>query len=314
METWLFAEGSTRQGFDTYLCIANPGDKAAKVKITYFRGDNQVVVKDAMDVAARSRSTVQVFDPTAGIGRRDDASGDVSTKIESTNGVPIVAERPMYFAERWRTMDPNAIAAAWGWGDIVHGNRTRPCVALTFDCENNGTNTGQILDILKAKGVHATCFLLNNLPASYPNTVIRIANEGHEMANHGTSHPQFTKISAGQVVNELANTQAAVQRDTGLTTKPYFRFPYGERTSGLINQVNSLGYLSMYWTVDAQEWDAKNSVDTVIHTIIAQSGAGSIILMHDIPKTIAALPAVIDGLRAKGLTPVTLTELLYPGP
>jgi len=311
--TWLFSEGTTRQGFDTYICIANPGDQAAKVNITYYRGDGQQETKGGIDVAPRSRSTIAVHETGNGIGRRDDSSGDVSIKVESSNGVPVVAERPMYFAERWRTMDRTAIANAWGWGNLSHGNRTRPCVAFTFDCENNASNTGQILDILKAKGIHATCFLLNNVAQSQ-SVVTRIANEGHEIGSHGVSHAQFTKIPASQVVSELATVEATVNREVGYTTKPYFRFPYGEMNSGLVAQVNSLGYYSCYWTVDAQEWSASNSVDKVIATIISQAAAGSIILMHDIPKTIAALPAVIDGVRAKGLVPVTMTELLYPGP
>ena len=312
--SWYFAEGCTRQGFDTYLCLSNPGGDKAVVNVTYYRGGNQAENKAGIEIQPRSRFTIAVHENSLGIGRRDDNGGDVSIKVESANAVPVVAERPMYFADRWRTMDKNAIASAWGWGDIVHGNESRPYVALTFDCESNGGNTGQILDILKQKGVHATCFLLNKLPAGNPAMVARIADEGHEMGNHGTSHPRFTKISADRVVWELANTEAAVNQDTGMSTKPYFRFPYGERNAGLIHQVNSLGYLSIYWSVDPQEWNGKNSVDAVINNVIGRSGPGAIVLMHDVPKTITALPAIIDGLRARGFTLVTLTELLYPGP
>ncbi|MBU4218743.1 MAG: polysaccharide deacetylase, partial [Actinobacteria bacterium] len=116
------------------------------------------------------------------------------------------------------------------------------------------------------------------------------------------------------VTAELGTTEEAVNRITGFTTKPYFRFPYGDRNVGVIAQVNSLGYLSTYWSVDPQEWRASNSAQSVINTVVGQSGPGAIVLMHDVPKTIAALPAIIDGLRARGFMLVTLTELLYPGP
>ncbi|MCG2796361.1 MAG: polysaccharide deacetylase family protein, partial [Actinomycetia bacterium] len=147
-----------------------------------------------------------------------------------------------------------------------------------------------------------------------PDVVMRMADEGHEIGNHGVTHPQFTRIPPERVAAELGTTEAAVNRITGFTTKPYFRFPYGDRNVGVIAQVNSLGYLSMYWSVDPQEWRASNSVQSVINTVVGQSGPGAIVLMHDVPKTIAALPAIIDGLRARGFTLVTLTELLYPGP
>ena len=114
------------------------------------------------------------------------------------------------------------------------------------------------------------------------------------------------------MASELDTTESAVNQLTDFTTKPYFRFPYGERNSGLIAQVNSLGYLSVFWSVDPQEWRGSNSVQAVIDTVVGQSGPGAIVLMHDRPKTIAALPAVIEGLRARGFVLVTLTELLCP--
>jgi peptidoglycan/xylan/chitin deacetylase (PgdA/CDA1 family) len=308
---WYFAEGCTRQGYDTYLCLSNPGDEAARVDIQYFRGDSQTESKSGIVINPKSRFTVAVHENSLGIGRRDDNGGDVSMKVSSS--APIVAERPMYFAERWRTMDNAAIANAWGWGQRVYGNRSRPQVALTFDCENGG-NSGAIMDMLKARGLHATFFMLNEIPSRNPAVVIRMANEGHEVGNHGVTHPQFTKISADRVAWELNTTEASVYNLIGYSTKPFFRFPYGETNNGLIAQVNAMGYMAFYWSVDAQEWRDSNSTEAVINTIVSTSGPGAIILMHDLAKTIAALPAILDGLKARGLTPVTLTELLYPGP
>jgi peptidoglycan/xylan/chitin deacetylase (PgdA/CDA1 family) len=310
---WYFAEGCTRQGFDTYLCIANPGEQNALVDVTYYRGGGQTDTKAGIAVGAHSRLTIPVHEGALGIGRRDDASGDVSMKVSSTNGVGVVAERPMYFADRWRTMDRNAIAASWNWGHLTHGNRSRPWAAITVDCENSAGNTSRILDVLEQKGAKATCFLLANV-AAHPDVLVRMANDGLEMGNHGATHAQFTKISAAQVERELATTEAEVENATGLTTKPYFRFPYGETNAGLVRQVNSLGYLSMYWSVDPQEWRSTNSLAYVINNVLTTTGPGSIVLLHDDAKSIAALPSIIDGLRARGLTLVTLSDLLYPGP
>lgn len=312
-DEWYFAEGTTRHGYDTYLTIANPGRDEALVDITYFLGDGQQVEKAGVEIAPRSRFTVAVHADDLGIGRRDGQGGDVSTRIRSSNGVPVVAERPMYFSWRWRTMDQRAIASAWGWGNLTHGNRSRPLVALTFDCENGPGSTSTLLDVLDRKEVKATCFLLSNVAHS-TGIPTRIAAAGHEFGNHGTTHAQFTKISADRVAWELANVDSTVNAETGMSTRPYFRFPYGEMNAGLVNLVNSLGYLSMYWSVDPQEWRGTATVQGVIDNVVGNSGPGSIVLMHDDAKTIAAIAAIIDGLRAKGLIPVTLTELLYPGP
>ena len=92
-EKFYFAEGTCRPGFDTYICIQNPGDLAAEVKLTYMLGDGTNRV-DQVRVDPHSRSTVKVSD-FLGVG--DDVSHDFSSLVESTNNVEIVAERPMYF-------------------------------------------------------------------------------------------------------------------------------------------------------------------------------------------------------------------------
>jgi len=88
-----FAEGTCRPGFDSYICIENPELAVAEVKITYMKGDGTTREQD-VTVGAHSRSTVAVKD-TLGVG--DDAAHDFSAKVESTNGIKIVVERPMYF-------------------------------------------------------------------------------------------------------------------------------------------------------------------------------------------------------------------------
>lgn len=90
--TWYFAEGYTGTGFDEYLTIQNPNPAEAEVKITYFLGRGGPVVKN-LRIPGASRYTVVVHDPKEGVGRNQ----EVSALVESTNGVGIVVERPMYF-------------------------------------------------------------------------------------------------------------------------------------------------------------------------------------------------------------------------
>lgn len=89
-----FAEGTTRPGFDSFLCLQNPEERDAVVAITYMKGDGSNQVQDIV-VPAHTRSTIRVSDT---IGQYDSPACDFSAKVESTNGVGIVAERPMYFA------------------------------------------------------------------------------------------------------------------------------------------------------------------------------------------------------------------------
>ena len=88
-----FAEGCTRPGFDSYLCLQNPGDADAAVAITFMKGDgsNQ---RYELTVPARSRRTVKANE-AMGEGGADDS--DFSALVESTNGAGLIAERAMYY-------------------------------------------------------------------------------------------------------------------------------------------------------------------------------------------------------------------------
>jgi hypothetical protein len=90
--SWYFAEGYTGPGFDQYMTILNPNPTAAAVTITFFLNGGAPVVKNLV-VPASSRATIAVHDPTQGVGR----NREVAAKVETTNGVGIVVERPLYF-------------------------------------------------------------------------------------------------------------------------------------------------------------------------------------------------------------------------
>ena len=92
-KAWYFAEGTCRPGFDSYLCVQNPGPSQATVKITYMKGDGSTQVQ-GVAVPAHARSTVVVKNV---LGEGNDPAHDFSCKVETTNGTQVVCERPMYF-------------------------------------------------------------------------------------------------------------------------------------------------------------------------------------------------------------------------
>jgi hypothetical protein len=91
--TYYFAEGTCRPNFDPYLCIQNPNDSGANITITYMKGDG-TTDQQQLTVAPNSRSTVRVKDK---LGEANDAAHDFSSKVDCTNGLRVIAERPMYF-------------------------------------------------------------------------------------------------------------------------------------------------------------------------------------------------------------------------
>ncbi len=119
--TWYFAEGCTRPGFNTYLCLANQNPEPASVHVTYFLGNGTKVEKD-YSVPAQSRATVHVHE-YGEVGCRNNSSGDVSMMV--TSNKPIVAERPMYFAGTYLgghdVMGATALATDWYFAEGFTG-------------------------------------------------------------------------------------------------------------------------------------------------------------------------------------------------
>ncbi len=91
---WYFAEGTCRPNFDPYITLLNPGNPTANVDINYVLGDTTTKTQ-SLQVPGHSRVTVKV---NLFLGAENDTAHDFSAHVSSTNGVPIVAERPMYFS------------------------------------------------------------------------------------------------------------------------------------------------------------------------------------------------------------------------
>ena len=211
----------------------------------------------------------------------------------------------------WRKIDRVALVNSLGWGQISQGNTSGRQVALTFDAGSGGANTPAILDNLKAAGLHCTFFVTGQFAEANPTIMSRIAAEGHEIGNHSYSHPRFTTISAQEVSSQLARTESAVKASTRLSTKPYFRFPYGAGSDPLISQINQEGYLCVLWTVDTLDWDPATTTEAIRSRLMQRAGPGAIVLMHaDSPQEAQILPAVIGDLKAAAYEIVTLSEAL----
>ncbi|MFH8369420.1 polysaccharide deacetylase family protein [Streptomyces sp. NPDC018031] len=190
--------------------------------------------------------------------------------------------------------------------------REAKCVALTFDA-GPGKDTPRLLDILKEKKVHATFFLLGkNHVARYPDVVRRIADEGHEVANHTWSHPRLTDKDESEIREELGRTQDAIEKITG--RRPTLMRPPQGRTDDEVAKVSrELGLAQVLWSVTAKDYQTTDS-DLIKSRVLDQVDTDGIILLHDIYRgTVPAVPGIIDELKKRGYTFVTVPQLLAPG-
>lgn len=183
-------------------------------------------------------------------------------------------------------------------------------VAMTFDDGPHPRHTPILLDMLKARGIRATFYLIGENVVRYPALVRRIVEERHEIGNHTWSHPFLTQRSPSQVIAELDRTTLAIFEATGKAPRT-MRPPYGamnRRQRLMVHQERKMP--TILWSVDPQDWQRPGS-SVVARRIISASRAGAIVLAHDIHgPTVRAMPATLDGLRSRGFDFVTVSQAL----
>jgi Predicted xylanase/chitin deacetylase len=195
------------------------------------------------------------------------------------------------------------------------GETGRPCVALTFDDGGPARRANEILDILEEEGVRCTFFLLGEWIRANPDVVRRMADAGHEVANHSYSHTHFSCLDPETMREEILNTQAVIEESTARPGARLFRPPYGEYNGALTGVLGELGYRTLVmWDVDSRDWEGPPPA-VIVRRVLADAAPGSIVLFHlHGANTAAALREIIPRLRARGYELTTVGGLLKEGP
>lgn len=197
-------------------------------------------------------------------------------------------------------------------------------VALTFDDGPDPKWTPQILAILRREHVPATFFLIGEEAMRHPMLVRQIAAEGHELGSHTFTHPNLAEVSARGTRIELNATQRVIEAYSGRAARlfraPYFGDAEPTTTDELIPALaaQDAGYINVGLHVDPGDW-ARPGVDKIVRTTLDEVAAGNpdrsaqVVLLHDgggdRAETVAALPRIIEGLRAKGYRFVPVSAL-----
>ncbi len=185
-----------------------------------------------------------------------------------------------------------------------------PYIAMTFDDGPSAALTPKLLDLLATHHIKATFFVIGENVAEHPEIVARAAREGHEIASHSWSHPNFTKMSQESVRSQLQRTDDAIKSAIG-KSPTLLRPPYGSITEREKRWIHDeFGYDIVLWDVDPLDWKRPGPA-VVRNRILKETRPGSIVLSHDIhPGTVEAMPSTFDELEAKGFKFVTVSELL----
>lgn len=184
----------------------------------------------------------------------------------------------------------------------------KPMIAVTFDDGPSETCTPRLLDGLKARGVHATFFLIgkNIEQGNNAEIVERMQEEGHLIGNHTYNHVEITKVSDEVAFDELEKTNRLITSITGQPVE-YMRPPFGVWQKELEQKIH---IIPVMWNIDPLDWATENE-DEIVNKVVTDAEENDIILLHDCyESSVNAALRIIDLLQAEGYEFVTVDQLM----
>ena len=184
-------------------------------------------------------------------------------------------------------------------------------MALTFHGAGDRSLAEQILRDCAEHDARITVFAVGQWLAGAPSLGRQILAAGHELGNHTWSHQQMPSLSARVADDEIRRGADALRKATG-TVGWWFRPSGTPRSTATIRAAASLsGYQRcVSYDVDPQDY-LDPGAGLVLSRTLEQVRPGSIVSLHlGHAGTVQALSKILAGLSAKGLVPVTLSQLL----
>lgn len=308
-----FGFAPAKGGGETRLCLG--GAKAARrVGLVTVDAGGKPVSRAAVAAKVRRPKPTKlvaslVAGPTHPTGLRPGhyrwvvlaASGGCKVRHECTTQFP-----PEESAKAFRLRPVRAVGCTGGNAELVSAADTdRKVVALTFD-DGPSEYTDRYLDVLREKDVPATFFEVGQEMPGREATMRRILAEGDEIGDHTENHVEDPGYG------QIASAAERIKAYTGFQPC-LFRPPGGAENQTVIDTAGSLGMKTIIWDVDPRDWSLPGTSE-IYSNIVDNAKPGSIILMHDGGgpryETLAALPDIIDTLRARGYGFETVSALL----
>lgn len=190
-------------------------------------------------------------------------------------------------------------------------------IALTINVDWGEEYIPGLLDALDQGQAKATFFLTGRWASKNSELVKEILARGHEIENHGYSHPHPDHLSVVANEQEIIKTEKIIQSLTGQKTK-YYAPPYGEKGASGLKAAQNEGYQTILWTLDTVDWRPESSPDLITQRIVNPAirygvkpqKEGAIVLMHPKENTVKALPRILKELNNQGFKMMKLQELI----
>lgn len=194
----------------------------------------------------------------------------------------------------------------------VSQNDAEKVIYLTFDAGYENGNVEKTLDVLRAEEVTGAFFILGHLISSAPETVRRMAGEGHTVCNHTVRHKDMSRASDEELLRELSELEEQYRTLTGVEMSRYYRPPEGRFSKKNLQTVQKNGYKTVFWSFAYPDWDNSQQIapEKAKKIILDNFHNGEVILLHPTSDTnVNILADIIHEAKAQGYRFGTLEEL-----
>lgn len=193
-------------------------------------------------------------------------------------------------------------------------------VALTFDDGPDPASTPRFVELLAARGVRATFFLLGSMLARSPRLGRDMVAAGQELAVHGWAHDNLLLCGPSTTYHDLAAARSLIADATSQVPR-FFRPPYGVLTTPALLAARRLDLEPVLWTCWGEDWTPTATPQSIVEKVRGGLGGGGTILLHDcdfltVPgawrSSLAALPPLLDECARRGFAVGPLREHWSP--
>jgi peptidoglycan/xylan/chitin deacetylase (PgdA/CDA1 family) len=198
---------------------------------------------------------------------------------------------------------------------VTSGSADKRELALTFD-DGPGPFTDQVVAALEKAHAPATFFVVGREVKDFGAALPGEVSGGFVIGDHTQDHAPMTALSRADQVAQLLDQSRAI-RPYGAPFPHLFRPPYGQFNATTLAITKKLKMLTILWTIDTQDF-SQPGVEKIVKSVLDGARPGAIVLMHDAggprAQTVAAIPRVVEGLRHRGYTLVTVPRLIADDP
>lgn len=192
---------------------------------------------------------------------------------------------------------------------IYNGNLSSNKICLMINVYWGNEYLDSILETLEKNNVKTTFFVGGMWVEKYPELAKKIADAGHEIANHGYFHKDHDKLNAESNKKEILDCHNIVNKTLGIEMN-LFAPPSGAYNKTSIEVANALGYSVIMWTRDTIDWRDQDA-DLIYERAIKNASGGDLVLMHPTKESANALPRIIETL-SQNFKLTTVSDCLSP--